>query len=129
MIVADASAIIQAVSDDSPAGRLLLDRLIDEQVHCPAHVDAEIGHAMRRIARANPLIAANAEAALHHAARLVTVRHEAPGALTTIAWSLRDRVSFYDALYVALAVATNSPLVTADERLARAALPCRVEVI
>lgn len=36
------------------------------------------------------------------------------------AWSLRHNVSAWDALYVALAKSLNCPLVTLDERLARA---------
>jgi predicted nucleic acid-binding protein len=46
------------------------------------------------------------------------------------AWQVRHDVSFYDALYVALAEATGLALVTADARIARAEGPrCRVEVV
>lgn len=37
------------------------------------------------------------------------------------AWELRDNVTFYDALYVALAEQLEESLITLDERLARAA--------
>lgn len=35
-------------------------------------------------------------------------------------WSLRDRMSAYDAAYAAVAEALSSPLITVDERLLRA---------
>ena len=44
-------------------------------------------------------------------------------------WELRDNVTPYDAAYVALAELTNSLLLTADGRLARApGIRCEVEV-
>ena len=46
------------------------------------------------------------------------------------AWALRDNVTYYDALYVALAARLGYPLLTADARLARApGLPCAVELV
>jgi predicted nucleic acid-binding protein len=45
-------------------------------------------------------------------------------------WELRDNVTVYDASYVALAEALEATLLTADERLARAAGPrCAIEVL
>lgn len=43
--------------------------------------------------------------------------------LVEAAWELRERVSTYDAFYVALAGRLACPLITADLRLARAAEP------
>jgi predicted nucleic acid-binding protein len=52
------------------------------------------------------------------------------GALAATAWALRSNVTFYDGLYVALAVALAVPLLTADERLSRApSLGCAVELV
>ena len=49
--------------------------------------------------------------------------------LLDIAWSLRDRVSAYDAAYVALAAVLDAPLVTSDRKLARVTdLPCEIDV-
>ena len=46
------------------------------------------------------------------------------------AWELRDNVSFYDGLYVALAEAMDAPLLTTDRKLAAApGLRVRVELI
>jgi predicted nucleic acid-binding protein len=44
-------------------------------------------------------------------------------------WTFRDNMSAYDASYVALAESLEVPLLTADQRLARAATPyCEVIV-
>jgi predicted nucleic acid-binding protein len=46
------------------------------------------------------------------------------------AWQLRDNVSFYDGLYVALAEGLGAPLLTLDERLTRApGLRAEVELV
>ena len=47
---------------------------------------------------------------------LERVEHEH---LIHVAWELRDNFSFYDALYVALALMLDEPLLTFDARLAR----------
>ena len=52
------------------------------------------------------------------------------GSLAAAAWRLRANLSFYDAMYVALAQALAIPLITADARLSRApALPCVIELV
>jgi predicted nucleic acid-binding protein len=46
------------------------------------------------------------------------------------AWQLRDNLSFYDALYVALAEGLGAPLLTLDARLTRApGLRTEVELV
>jgi predicted nucleic acid-binding protein len=50
--------------------------------------------------------------------------------LAHTAWQLRHNLTYYDALYVALATRLGSPLLTADARLARSpGLPCSVELV
>jgi len=44
-------------------------------------------------------------------------------------WSLRDRMSAYDAAYAAAAEALNAPLLTADERLLRACRDAAIPAI
>ncbi len=52
------------------------------------------------------------------------------GALARAAWAVRENVSFYDGLYVALATALALPLVTADGRLSKTpGLGCEIEVL
>lgn len=107
----------------------LLERITLENCHSPHLIDAEIGHAFRRMAMRGGLGDEAAEIALSNAAVLIDTRHEIFGVLSSIAWTLRHRVSFYDALYVALAVILDAPLVTADARLSRTPLPCQVELV
>jgi predicted nucleic acid-binding protein len=85
----------------------------------PHLVDAEVGHALRRAVRAGELSAKAARAALTDLMemRLQRVSHHL---LADRAWELRENVSFYDGLYVALAEQLEAPLVTLDARLAKA---------
>jgi len=46
-----------------------------------------------------------------------------------VAWGLRDNFSFYDALYVALALMLDEPLLTIDARLARTGIDLPIEVL
>lgn len=101
-----------------------------DQLFAPHLIDAEVGHALRRMAAASELDAADAAAALANLARLPI--HRAPHTfLLDSAWALREAVSFYDALYLALAQELELAMVTLDARLARAAagLPVEVELI
>jgi predicted nucleic acid-binding protein len=90
-----------------------------QAAHAPEVMDAELLHALRRKLGRGELSEA-------HADRLVTLIQRAPiervshEPLVRIAWRLRNNVSAYDALYVALAQRLSAPLVTADARLAGA---------
>ncbi|WP_282778830.1 PIN domain-containing protein [Nocardia sp. CC201C] len=61
---------------------------------------------------------------------LVDERYAHRGWLSVEAWKLRHTVTFYDALYAALAARLDLPLLTSDAKLSKApGLPCRVELI
>ncbi|HEY5362093.1 MAG TPA: PIN domain-containing protein [Streptosporangiaceae bacterium] len=129
-LVIDASGLVIATLGRSPAAAALRRRLASEVCHAPHLIDAEVGNVLRRHVLRGELAAADAEALLHASAPLVDHRHEMTGALATAAWALRSNVTFYDGLYVALAVALTAPLLTADERLSRApSLGCTVELV
>ncbi len=49
--------------------------------------------------------------------------------LVHFAWDLRDNFSFYDALYVVLALMLDEPLLTFDARLARSGVDLSIEVL
>lgn len=118
-----------AVTETMRPAIRLRDRFAHEECHSPYHLDAEVGHALRGMAMRSALDNATAEIALADAADFIDHRYAIHGTLSAIAWSLRHRVSFYDALYVALAVVLDAPLVTADARLTRTPLPCTVELV
>lgn len=129
-VVIDASALIHAVNSPAPSARALRRRLAAEATHAPHLIDAELGSVLRRHALAGMLRPANAWGLLDEAAALVDVRYATSAALRRAAWALRDNLSFYDALYVALAQALELVLLTTDAKLAGALrLPCTVEVV
>lgn len=129
MIVVDASALVYALTETGPAALDVRQLFGRETCHSPHLIDAEVGQALRRMAMRGVVLDKVAEVTLTNAAQVIDERHEVHGQLSSIAWTLRHRVSFYDALYVALAVILDAPLVTADARLTRTPLPCQVELI
>lgn len=92
-------------------------------IWAPHVIDAEVGHSLRRRAAAGQLTGNDARAALDDLTRL-QLRRVAHPALLGRAWSLRDNLSFYDALYVSLAEQLGMPFLTLDGRLAKAAEAC-----
>jgi predicted nucleic acid-binding protein len=129
-VVVDASALITALFGASSGAYALRRRLAAEVCHAPHLIDAEVGNVLRRRALRGELAATDGQILLTAAAPLIDHRYEMTGALAAAAWILRDNLTFYDALYVALAQALTCPLLTADERLTHApALPCAVELV
>jgi predicted nucleic acid-binding protein len=127
--VVDASVLVEylAVGEQVEAAREAIGR--ERWVWAPALVDAEVGHALRRQVRGGEISARKAGAALDDLLemRLQKVPHRH---LIDRAWELRDNVSFYDGLYVALAEALDRPLLTLDGKLSRASgLRTEVELI
>lgn len=62
--------------------------------------------------------------------RVVDHRYVHTGLLARAAWELRHTVTFYDGLYIALAVRLDVPLLTADANLTKAPdLPCHYELV
>lgn len=120
MPVVDASVLVGFLSSPPGADRLRV-RLLreDEELWAPHVVEAEVGHALRRGVRRGDLSPRQGDAALEELVALPLER-AAHAPLLQRAWQLRDNVSFYDALYVALAEGLGMPLLTLDARLVRA---------
>ena len=125
MIVLDASAAVSALLNDGQARRYLA----DESLHAPHLVDVEVLSALRRQVTAGRLAADHARQALTVWKRIGLIRYAATPLVDRV-WELRDSVTAYDAVYVALAENLGCALVTADARLAGARGPrCAVAVV
>jgi predicted nucleic acid-binding protein len=90
-----------------------------EVLHAPCLLDVEVAQVLRRLERAGVLSAARAEEALDDMQALRIVHH-AHAPLLRRVWEIRQNLSACDALYVALAEALDTALVTMDRRLAGA---------
>ncbi len=128
--VLDASAMVLAVSGKTDSASKLRTRLSGVRKYAPHLIDAEVGNVLRRHEREARLSNAEALLALRAARVLIDHRYPHVGPLTELAWALRHNLSFYDALYVALADLLDLPLITGDVRLSRApTLPCAIELV
>lgn len=129
MPVVDASVLVELLADGEHS-KVAEERLFaeDHALWAPHLVDAEVGHALRRVVRLGELDADMAGEALWQLDEL-PVRRISHEVLVHHAWALRDNVSFYDGLYVALAEMLDEPLVTFDGRLARTGVAARIEVL
>jgi len=120
VIVLDASAVIELLMG-SRAGTAVTER-IQADATLPrslALVDLEVANTLRRLVRLGELDVRRAGQAVLDLAAFALVRFPHTPFLGRI-WQLRDRLSAYDAAYVALAEELGAPLLTLDARLARA---------
>jgi len=129
MAVVDASVVVELLVHGERT-KLVEERLAAEEftLWAPQLLDAEVGQALRRYVRSGGLDPDVAGNRLWRLDKLPVERieHEL---LIHVAWALRDCVSFYDALYVALAQMLDEPLLTLDARLARAGIDAKIEVL
>ncbi|HUC07827.1 MAG TPA: type II toxin-antitoxin system VapC family toxin [Solirubrobacterales bacterium] len=123
MPVIDASVVVSVLADAEHAPwaeAQLSTRDADRSLWVPHLIDAEVGQGLRREVAAGRLGEGRANAALLDLMQMPFRRIDHVS-LIHRAWELRHNFSFYDGLYVALAEGLDVPLVTLDQRLARAA--------
>lgn len=129
MIVVDASVIGPAVADDGPYGDFARQRIRDQVLIAPSLIDLEVLSMLKGRSRAGVLDKRRAREAV---ADYLTMRMRRMPHIRLLPriWDLRDKLSIYDAAYVALAEAIGVPLLTADRGIARTPrLACEVELI
>ena len=129
MIVVDASAVANALTDDGPIGQICRAELARD-VHwvAPEHLIDETFSAIRGRYLGGTIGESRCTDALH-ALGSATIELMHTIVLLPRMWELRANVSGYDAAYVATAETLDCPLVTSDARLARVTgLRCAVRL-
>jgi len=130
VIVLDASALVELLLG-SERGQAIA-RLIAEpslSLHVPHLADVEVAQALRRFVRDGDLDPDLAVSVLEDLRSLDLERHGHEALLERV-WALRQNLTAYDAVYVALAEALDARLLTCDGRLARSpAVAGRVDLV
>lgn len=120
MIVVDASALLEFLLQTSLGARVEIRLFRDQdELHAPHLVDVEVVQGLRRLVRTGEVSSGRADEAIADLTDLDLHRH-AHIDLLGRAWKLRENLSAYDAMYVALAEAIEAPMVTCDSPLSKA---------
>ncbi|MGN6724166.1 MAG: type II toxin-antitoxin system VapC family toxin [Marmoricola sp.] len=115
--VVDASALVELLlASDEGAVRQLINA---EDLLAPHILISEVMSSLRRLERAGVIAPELGDRTIARTAR-VPLRYVEDRLLMKEAWRMRRFLRTSDALYVAAAQASKSPLLTSDERLARA---------
>jgi predicted nucleic acid-binding protein len=130
MIVVDASALLEVLLR-TPIAKTVQRWLFDsrETLHAPHLLDVEVAQVIRRYAATGEIDSERGRMALVDLADFPLHRYP-HGFLLPRVWNLRNNLTAYDAVYVALAEALDARLLTRDQRLAAAAgHHARVELV
>ena len=130
MIVLDASSAVEWLLQTS-TGRRVARRIFSrrESLHAPHLLDLEVTQVFRRQAAQGAITVSRAEDGLQDLLDLRIRRYPHALFLRRV-WELRDNLTAYDAMYIALAETLDATLLTCDGKLALApGHGARVEVI
>jgi predicted nucleic acid-binding protein len=107
--------------EQSPTGLKVGQRIVAqaEPIHAPHLIDIEVAHSIRRHVRLGSVTEKRGQQALWDLLHAPCIRHEHYPFLQRL-WQLRDNVSPYDAVYIALAEFLGARLLTCDGKLAGA---------
>jgi predicted nucleic acid-binding protein len=124
--VIDSSAVVALLADAGPVGQWVEAVTASAGLFAPQLLPFEVSNILRRHALAGILDAS--AATLAHADLVALPIDLYPYEIVANrAWELRANVTAYDAAYVALAELLAAPLITLDQRLARApGTRCRI---
>ena len=117
-LIADASVVVDVLIDGPSAGAIR-NRLRNNELHAPAHLDIEVLSALGRLHRAGQLSATHVSRLLEAFKRIIVRRHPLDSLLSN-AWNYRHNLRLADALYAALSDQHGMPLVTIDRGLVTA---------
>ena len=121
MSVIDASVVAHLLLD-LPLARAAEEHVLSarEPAQAPDLLNVEVLHVLRRHEQRGLITEARSREALDDLL-ILPIAHYPTSALVDAAWSLRRNFTAYDAMYLALAEALGTSLVTADGPLAAAA--------
>jgi predicted nucleic acid-binding protein len=129
LIVVDASAILEVLLQTAAAEAVSRRIFAPDEILCAPHlIDVEVAQVLRRYVRTAAMSAQRGEEALRDLADLPVHRYPHHLLLPRV-WQLRDQLTAYDAVYLALAEALDAPLVTRDRALGSVRSEARVEVL
>lgn len=120
MIVSDASAIVELLLAGERAEAVRSALAPHTELHVPEHFHVEVISALRRYSIRKELSELRAAQALSSLSDLRTIAYPVIEMLDEL-WELRDKLTAYDAAYLALAERLDTGIVTLDGALAKAA--------
>src|SRR5260370_33739195 len=123
MIVVDASAVLEALLRTTTA-RAVERRLFEpsQPLHVPHLLDVEVAQVVRRYAANREIDVERGRMVLADLADFPLHRYPHDFLLPRV-WDLRNNLTAYDAVYVALPEALDAPLLTRDKRPAASSAP------
>lgn len=130
LVVVDASILVAFYVAEDPRRDAIAARLgRGDALFAPAHLDAEVVSALRRLSQTNAAVRAAVPPALGHLVRF-PIRRTPLAPLLPRMWELRENLTAYDAAYVTLAEQLGATLLTCDAKMSGAGgVRCAFDVI
>ncbi|MDO8390815.1 MAG: type II toxin-antitoxin system VapC family toxin [Actinomycetota bacterium] len=119
MLVVDASAIAELLLGTAKGRKVAAALRSASSLHAPELLGVEVASVLRGFVRSGDITPDDAQTALNDLADLGLEWYEHMPLLSR-ALELRDNLTVYDAVYIALAEGLNAPLLTCDAKLGRA---------
>ena len=126
-LVCDASAVVAVLLDSGDDGTWVARKLSRAELFAPALMPFECSNIIRRH-ELRGLVGTDQAAQAHQDLLELPVELWPYEALGARIWQLRPNLSSYDAAYIALAEAIDTPLITLDRRIRRApGIECAID--